>query len=496
MLIQSQYELVKRVNIKKYLRFLVIYTQFLSRLLLVSLSRLLFRPLPSTLTRFLLCGLFFLSLSLNQKLFAQDYSINSTQKILTWLDLQAKALKHSPKYARQQAQIKEDQALAKALDKWENPKVSYRFSPRAVETKNGSLDHSISLGQKLPWSDALDLEQRRVYLKVEQSRSLLAANKLEIIAGLEQSLWSLWLSRQARSLYQEQVKISLALVNYLDGLSESQQSNLSAYKKAQYQHQQRVELVQKTYAKEALFSRQVARYLGDNLEKPTFQSKLPNDLYNQTANLCQSHSKMDFWLKTSLTSNNLAQNSLYQTPKLQGMALKLKDIAQAKELLSIKQRPQFELAIQWSIISQDTGPELGSLKTLEDDALTLQVSSTIPLWQQADQSALQQLSHRHTKQNLALQHEQELWQLNLEELQVQLLEFVRQYQVIQEKFIPLATDVLELKNHEYESNLIKLNEVYEAQLELIQLRLNSLKIFQACALSLAQFKTLTPQVKP
>ena len=398
-----------------------------------------------------------------------------------WSSLVQQAIENSVYHAQEKAQLDIHQAQTGAVDKWQEPRLSYRVSPSPIETKQGPLIHSLALSQKITWSDEINVKKNLAQLQAKEVKFKITSVELKIIEDLESSFWGLWFAMTYEQLLEQEMMVSEAALSHLEALTKTQTVSLSRYKQAQYAHAQVVESKERNHAQIRLWRHRLGQHLG---QRPSYLGKVPFDLIEPALLLCKSAKQMKQFVQESFERTQ--QNSV---PQIKAAEAQVNYSHQALEQLKISQRPQIDVAVQWSVIN-----EITHASGLKDDVVTLQLSSTLPVWRHANEQARQMKVFEKTQKSLALEKEKEIWQLTIHETRIALLEHSRRLAILETKLLPLAKNVVEWREQENQGGLIDLTSVYEAQLAYIKLLGQNKKEFLACGQELARWKGLT-QVK-
>ncbi len=405
-------------------------------------------------------------------------AVKSQLAMRAWRALKAQALERSARIASQRASISARRAEVKAIDRWADPKVSYRFSPSPIETKGGPLIHSLMISQKITWGDELSSAVKVAELGVKEAKRGVEEEGLKLIESLERAVWSLWFAEHHRSLLRSEVKVMDSLVSHIEGLVETLARPLSALSRVRYERR----LKRERYELSSADIERARLAIGLLLQGGgRFEGSPPAGLINASSKLCHQPQALAQVLAKS--ASDIEEGSI---PTLQRAALRVHQAAVSLDKLRATQRPQLELGLQWSAVN-----DLSLLGGLRDDVLTAQIGGTIPIWRSANGSARASLVAERARREAALRDRSERWRSSTNELIVTLKDQARQLETLKRELSPLAEETLRQTRHEYEVGLADLSEVYRAELSILALKRDTLTIQFACALSLARWRSLT-----
>lgn len=395
-----------------------------------------------------------------------------------WETLKSKAIERSSLLQARRAFVTAKRAEIEAVDRWPDPKLSYRYSPHPIETKAGPLIHSMMISQRLTWPAELDHTMKIAELKFAEAEHSVTEAELMFIESIEQSMWSLWFIESHREILKSELSTLEQLVDHITGLVEAQPHILSSLSKARYEFRLKQERLDQTLA-EMKSSR---LNLGLLLEgKGSFEAQPPSDLIDPILSLCDQPQTLEKVLEVS--SHQVEENKI---PRLERASLMVQQTVSSLERLRIRQRPQIELGIQWSVIDN-----LGLLGQLKDDVFTAQIGGSFPIWGTADRAARSSLISERDQKEFERREQSERWRSELEDQRIKILERSRQIEIIKNELSPLANEVLKQKQREYEAGLVDLGELYRARLVLLGLKRDFLLGQRSCATSLSHWRSLT-----
>ena len=395
-----------------------------------------------------------------------------------WETLKTQMLERSSQLTAKRAVVRSQQLKVKAADRWANPKLSYRFSPSPIETREGPMIHSIAISQRWTWREELDQTIHLAQLKVSEAERSAEEAELTLVESLERSMWSLWFHEREYEVLKSELGMLDRIFEHVEGQVVTQSRSLSELSMIRLDRSSRRVKIEQIKSEVERSRLKVGAFL---FGRGSYKGKPPAELIEPTLVICADAKGVVKGLKSSVDDVGDLM-----TPSLIRASLIVRQVTAELDRLSAHQRPQLELGIQWSAINN-----LSLLSGLGDDVITAQVSGTIPIWGGADRSAKASLASERTRREFELREQRERLHSSLDELSVFLIEQVQQLDSLERELAPIAREALNQKQREYEAGLADLSEVYRAELQLLALRRRGYILQRSCALSIARWRSLT-----
>jgi len=409
-----------------------------------------------------LCSLLALSLALGEVSASPELTERrEVEGVEAWLsELTEQALKGRRELLAAQAMVRASREALKASERWANPKVSYRYAPRPLETKRGETPHAFGLSQRLPAWGALDAERQLSAAQLSADEDKRDELALTITFEVQRALWRLWLAERSLELTEAREAWQARLAEELEGLISAGVRPLSELIRLD----QRRALLRDQALRHKAEVRRARVTLGERLGRSPYLEPLSRNL----------RGLLPPTEALSGPKRSQVERLVAEPPRRPQLERALSELARAEAMsaqLTARQRPQVELGLQWVVVRDGTG-----VSPQGDDALIAQLGVSLPLWREADRAERRAASERVLAQRERAQRLSERWVAELQRLAHSLTELAVRAQAYETQLIPRQRRLLETLEGEVSVGSAPLARLYEAseRLEELSLTLSSL----------------------
>ncbi|MCA9198696.1 MAG: TolC family protein [Planctomycetales bacterium] len=354
-----------------------------------------------------------------------------------------------------------------------NPTVSETFWPfegNALQTAGGRAASQINLSQAVPWPEKLDskaaIASREVCIALaklrEMEQDVVQAVRLAVIEA-NVAAESLAIVDEANSL--------------VDGLNEVAETRYRAGgPNASQRDVLRAQIERERIAEERLQWTKRQEIAKAELVRLLHQPLDLDDTFQW--NLAPVH-------QLELQLDQLVALAQQQNPSLSGLAQQVARDRQQIQLASLENRPDFQVGMNWLIVSQD---DAISPVANGHDNFGFMVGMTLPVWRNKIHAGIQEARHQVAASTQMLASETDNVASQIRKLLAEYTALSQQENLVRTRIAPRLDDALDITLADYSGNRTDFSSLIELHRERLMVELQVLQLQAELARSLVRIQ--------
>lgn len=382
-------------------------------------------------------------------------------------ELEAQAIAGNPSLRRMQQEAAAEWAKAGYAFSLPDPTVSSMFFGDAMNFVPDKQIAEVQLMQMIPWLGRLRAEARQAQLEAMAAQNAYLAERQRVIGELRAAWYRLFvLEKQLRTTAAEQAQIDslIRTANSRVSTGDAQPGDvLMAILELSNLQEQRLLLRQQVTAATAELNRLVGR-------EPSTPVVVPDSI----------DARLPAW-----NYELLRQAARAAQPELTAARLRTAATRWGVDVARLKRRPDLALGASWMVMTADPNDPMPGAG---DDAWTLNVSASIPLWRRKYDAMTSEAARRHaaayaSEEEVALQLD-----ATLNELWAQAVASQQTVLLYEQTILPQARQTFEADLQSLANNTVTFDRVIRDYRTLLNLELGYHRAQGELATSLARVR--------
>ena len=382
-------------------------------------------------------------------------------------DLETWALTNNPALWRMQQEAAAEWARAGYADKLPDPTVSGMFFGNAMNFVPDRQLAQVQVMQMVPWLGRLRAESQRAHLEALAAESFYQAERLRVLGDLRAAWFRLYvLGKQVETAEAEKVQvqslISTANARIATGSAQPGDVLLATLELSNLE-EQLLGLRQQVVAATAEINRLAGR-----------DARIPLDF------------PRDIEVAFPQWNDELLQEIALQAhPELAAARLRTAATRWGIEVARFKRRPDVSLGAGWMVMTADpadTSPGAG------DDAWTLNVSTSLPIWHRKYDAMVSQASRQHSAAHASEDEAALRVGAQLRELWAQAEASQRTLDLYEKTILPQARQAFEADQKSLANNTVTFDRVIRDYRTLLTMELGYHRALGQLATTLARIR--------